>query len=143
MLQIDAYERKHQNRSTITDKIDSLRGDEPWPGYDEQGVDGIAHALREVSTDTARRVRDYERAHQERTGVLDATDRRLSEAVLGPAAEAGEELAEAERAAGAGRSGGVSRPAGSRMPSSELAQGGRASMARGPAELRRGRGWCP
>ena len=78
LLQIDAYERKHQNRSTITDKIDSLRGDEPWPGYDEQGVDGIAHALREVSTDTARRVRDYERAHQERTGVLEATESRLN-----------------------------------------------------------------
>jgi len=80
LLQIDAYERKHQNRSTITDRIDALRGDEPWPGYDEQGVDGIAHALREVSTDTARRVRDYERAHQERTGVLDATESRLNAA---------------------------------------------------------------
>src|SRR5215207_2398511 len=76
---IDAYERRHENRTTITDKIASLSGEEPWPGYDEQGVAGIAHALREVSAGTARTVRAYERARKDRSGVIEAADRRLSD----------------------------------------------------------------
>jgi hypothetical protein len=76
---IDAYERKHANRTTITERIASLSGDEPWSGYDEQGVDGIAHALREVSPGRARAVRDYERNHKDRAGVVDVAERRLSD----------------------------------------------------------------
>ena len=78
---IDAYEREHENRTAITECIAALSGEEPWPGYDEQGVDGIAHALREISPDTARRVCDYERAHKERSGVLDAAAHRLAHAI--------------------------------------------------------------
>jgi hypothetical protein len=37
LAKVDAYERKNENRSTITSRIDSLQGDEPWPGYDELG----------------------------------------------------------------------------------------------------------
>ena len=32
---IDAYERKHADRATITDRIAKLSGEEPWSGYDE------------------------------------------------------------------------------------------------------------
>jgi hypothetical protein len=39
LAKVDAYERKNQNRSTVTSRIDARRGDEPWPGYDELGVD--------------------------------------------------------------------------------------------------------
>ena len=35
LAKIDAYERKHENRTTILSRITSLRGDEPWAGYDE------------------------------------------------------------------------------------------------------------
>ncbi len=35
LAKLNAYERKNQNRSTITSRIDSLQADEPWPGYDE------------------------------------------------------------------------------------------------------------
>ena len=35
LAKVDAYERKNQNRSTITSRIDSLQASEPWPGYDE------------------------------------------------------------------------------------------------------------
>ena len=54
---IDAYERKRENRATITDKIAKLTGDEPWSGYDEQSVDAIATALDDTDALTAREVR--------------------------------------------------------------------------------------
>lgn len=76
---IDAYERKNQNRNTITDKIAALSGDEPWSGYDEAGVDGVTGTLREAGADVAREVREYERAHKDRAGVVEAADRRLAE----------------------------------------------------------------
>lgn len=76
---IDAYERKRQNRATITDKIESLTGDEPWSGYDESSVDGVTKALREADAATARAARTYEREHKGRSGVIEAADRRLAE----------------------------------------------------------------
>ncbi|HVM25198.1 MAG TPA: hypothetical protein VM253_07370 [Candidatus Limnocylindrales bacterium] len=75
---IDAYERKHENRTTITDKIAKLTGDEPWSGYDEQSVDAITKALREADTETAQSVRAYERERKARAGVLEAADQRIS-----------------------------------------------------------------
>jgi uncharacterized protein (UPF0335 family) len=77
---VDAYERKHENRATITDKIAKLTGDEPWSGYDEQSVDTIAAALREADKDTAQSVRTYERERKARTGVLEVADQRISNA---------------------------------------------------------------
>lgn len=75
---VDAYERKHENRSTITDKIAKLTGDEPWSGFDELSVDAITTALRDASTETAHAVRAYEREHKDRAGVIEAADRRIS-----------------------------------------------------------------
>ena len=43
---IDAYERKHGNRATITDRIAKLVGEQPWAGYDEQDVDTVALQAR-------------------------------------------------------------------------------------------------
>jgi hypothetical protein len=74
---IDAYERKRENRATITDKIAKLTGEEPWTGYDEQSVDAIATALYETTTTTAREVKAYERDHKGRTGVIEAAARRI------------------------------------------------------------------
>lgn len=74
---IDAYERKRQNRATITDRIESLSGDEPWSGYDELSVDGVTKALREADAERARETRTYEREHKDRAGVIEAADSRL------------------------------------------------------------------
>jgi uncharacterized protein (UPF0335 family) len=74
---IDAYERKHENRATITDKITKLSGEEPWAGYDEQSVDAIANVLRRGDHETARAVRSYERSRKNRTGVIEAADLRV------------------------------------------------------------------
>lgn len=76
---IDAYERKRQNRATITDKIESLTGDEPWSGYDESSVDAVTKALREADAAAGRETRTYERAHKDRSGVIEAADKRLEE----------------------------------------------------------------
>ena len=78
LAKIDGYERRTQNRTTILDKIESLRGDEPWPGYDEQNVSEISAALREADSDDVEDVREYEAAHKNRASVLKATERKLA-----------------------------------------------------------------
>ena len=52
LAKVNAYERKHQNRSTVTGRIDSLQADEPWPGYDELGVDEVRAVLGEGDEST-------------------------------------------------------------------------------------------
>ena len=75
---IDAYERKHGNRATITDRIAKLVGEQPWAGYDEQDVDTVASKLDTVDSDTAREVKRYERDHKDRAGVMQAAEKRLA-----------------------------------------------------------------
>jgi hypothetical protein len=77
---IDAYERKNQNRSTITDKIAKLSGDEPWSGYDEQNVDAITTALDGADAQTARKVKAYESDHKARTGVIETASKHIDRA---------------------------------------------------------------
>ena len=81
LAKVDAYERKNENRSTITSKIDSLQGDEPWPGYDELRVDEVRAVLSEGDDQRIKHVRDYERKHKARAGVIQATERELSKGV--------------------------------------------------------------
>jgi ferritin-like metal-binding protein YciE len=78
LAKVDAYERKHQNRSTVLSRIDSLRKDEPWPGYDEQTVEEIRKALARGDAQQSREVREYERRHKERQGVLRMAERALA-----------------------------------------------------------------
>jgi ferritin-like metal-binding protein YciE len=80
LAKVDAYERKHENRATITARIGTLRGNEPWPGYDEQSVAEIRTALAAADDARTKTTREYERAHKARAGVLEATERELSNA---------------------------------------------------------------
>jgi ferritin-like metal-binding protein YciE len=80
LAKVNAYERKNQNRSTVTGRIDSLQADEPWPGYDELGVDEVRAVLSEGDETRVKAVRSYERKHKNRAGVLQATERELSNA---------------------------------------------------------------
>jgi len=80
LAKVDAYERKNQNRSTVTSRIDSLQADEPWPGYDELGVDEVRAVLSEGDETRVKAVRSYERKHKNRAGVLQTTERELSNA---------------------------------------------------------------
>ena len=51
LAKVNAYERKQQNRTTVLSRIDTLRGNEPWPGYDELGVQEIRIALSDADDD--------------------------------------------------------------------------------------------
>ena len=80
LAKVDSYERKNENRTTILSRITSLRGDEPWPGYDELSVDEVRAVLDESDADRVKRVRSYERSHKNRAGVIDASERELARA---------------------------------------------------------------
>jgi hypothetical protein len=79
LAKVEAYEKSHQSRATVLERIGSLRGDEPAPGYDELTVDDIQKVLAdEGDTELAGRVRDYERRHKGRSTVLQAAERQLN-----------------------------------------------------------------
>jgi ferritin-like metal-binding protein YciE len=75
---VDAYERRNRNRKSVLERVDSLRAEEPWPGYDELSVEDVRQALSAADEERAAEVRDYERRHKARQGVLDATERELA-----------------------------------------------------------------
>ena len=80
LAKIDSYERKNQSRATILTRISSLRGDEPWAGYDELTAAEVQAVLSEGDDERAKQVRSYERAHKNRAGVLKAAEREFSNA---------------------------------------------------------------
>jgi ferritin-like metal-binding protein YciE len=80
LAKVDGYERRHDGRKTILDRVASLRGDEPWAGYDELTVGEIRQALSKGDEELAAKVRTYERAHKDRAGVMRATERKLAAA---------------------------------------------------------------
>lgn len=80
LAKVEAYERRTEGRATITSRISSLRGEEPWPGYDEQNVEEIRSALDDADESLARQVREYERAHKDRAGVREASERQTASA---------------------------------------------------------------
>jgi ferritin-like metal-binding protein YciE len=78
LAEVDSYERRNQDRVTVLNRVETLRGDEPWPGYDELTVTEIDKALAGRSDDQVRALRTYEAAHKNRTGVIKATERQLA-----------------------------------------------------------------
>jgi ferritin-like metal-binding protein YciE len=77
---VEGYERKHQARATVLNRISALRSEEPWPGYDEMTAEEIVARLRDANDELARRVREYERAHKGRSSVMHAAERELASA---------------------------------------------------------------
>jgi ferritin-like metal-binding protein YciE len=80
LAKVEAYERKNENRTTVLERISTLQGDEPWPGYDELTVSELVAVLGEADDDRLKAARNYERAHKARAGVLKATERELASA---------------------------------------------------------------
>jgi ferritin-like metal-binding protein YciE len=80
LAKVDSYERKNDSRTTILSRITSLRGDEPWPGYDELTVAEITAVLNDGDDKLAQKVRTYERAHKNRVSVMKAAERELATA---------------------------------------------------------------
>jgi ferritin-like metal-binding protein YciE len=80
LAKVDSYERRNQNRTTVLSRIASLRGDEPWAGYDELTAAEIQAVLSESDDERAKQVRSYERTHKNRAGVVKAAERDHSDA---------------------------------------------------------------
>ena len=54
LAKVEAYERRHQKRTTILSRISALKAEEPWPGYDELNVNEIREALSAGEEELAR-----------------------------------------------------------------------------------------
>jgi hypothetical protein len=91
---VETYERAHEGRPVVLDKLRYMRGGEPLPGYDGLTTEQIAKALDGADAETVKAVRDYERKFQHRQSVLDETARVLP----GARASAGEERAHEAKA---------------------------------------------
>ena len=77
---VDTYERAHEDRPAVLEKLRYMRGNEPLPGYDALTPEQIAEALADADSETVRAVRDYERKFQDRGAVLDEAARVLPNA---------------------------------------------------------------
>jgi hypothetical protein len=75
LVQVTAYERAHDARTTVLDRVKALTGPEPAPGYDELTAEEVQTLLTGGDAELAAAVRDYERRHKGRTGVIDAAVR--------------------------------------------------------------------
>jgi hypothetical protein len=91
---VETYERAHEGRPVVLDKLRYMRGSEPLPGYDALTSEQIAEALAGADAETVKAVRDYERKFQHRQSVLDEAARVLPSSE----ASAGEERAHEEKA---------------------------------------------
>jgi ferritin-like metal-binding protein YciE len=80
LAKVDSYERKNQSRTTVLSRITSLRGDEPWAGYDELTAAQVTASLNDGDDDLAHKVRSYERTHKNRVSVMKAAERELATA---------------------------------------------------------------
>ncbi len=80
LAKVDSYERKHENRTTILSRLTSLRGDEPWAGYDELTAAEINTVLSNSDDDRVAKVKTYERTHKNRAGVIKVAERELANA---------------------------------------------------------------
>ena len=95
LVTVEAYERAHENRPAVLDKLRYMRGREPMPGYDALTTEQIAEALANADAETVRAVRDYERKFRHRQSVLNEAARVLPTAP----ASAREDRAREEKAA--------------------------------------------
>ena len=80
LARIDSYERRNQDRTTVLSRVSSLRGSEPWPGYDELTTTEVQAFLSEGDDERMKAVRAYERSHKNRAGVIKATEREPANA---------------------------------------------------------------
>lgn len=71
---IEDYERSHESRTRVLNKLHYLRQREPLPGYDDLGVAEIATALAAADLETIKHVRAYERKFHNRPNVQEAVE---------------------------------------------------------------------
>ena len=72
LTEIDRYERSHQDRGAVLDKVRYLRDREPIEGYDQLDADEVAPALADADSATLSAARSYEVKMRNRQPVVDA-----------------------------------------------------------------------
>ena len=82
--EVEAYERSHENRPVVLDKLRYMRGLEPLPGYDALSPEQIVEALVGADAETVKAVRDYERKFKRRAEVVAEAARVLPTAQASP-----------------------------------------------------------
>lgn len=92
---VEAYERSHQERPVVLNRLRWLMGSEPLPGYDALESEQIVTALGDADAETVKAVRSYERHHLDRGEVKAAVVRAIPTAP----ASAREDRVRAEKAA--------------------------------------------
>jgi hypothetical protein len=81
---IDGYERRHADRTAVLDEINTLRGIEPWPRYDEMTAQEICSWLHSSeAVRVGKRVLDYEYRHKNRSIVVMVAERACKYAAGG------------------------------------------------------------
>jgi len=75
LAEIERYERSHQDRLNVFDKLRWLRQDEPLPGYDALSSQEVQAALEAADVEAIKRVRGYERKFRARREILEEVDR--------------------------------------------------------------------
>lgn len=80
LAKVDAYERKNEKRSTVLARTSTLRGEEPWAGFDELNASEVNAVLGEGDEYRAKRVHAYERSHKNRAAVIQASERETANA---------------------------------------------------------------
>jgi hypothetical protein len=74
---VEGYERSHQDRKPVLDKLRYMRGREPLPGYDALSTAEVVAALEDANLATIKKVRGYERKFGKRHDVLEEGVRAL------------------------------------------------------------------
>ena len=72
---VESFERSHENRVPVLDKLRYMRQREPLPGYDALSVEEILTALEDADLATINKVRGYERKFANRPDVLEEVAR--------------------------------------------------------------------
>jgi hypothetical protein len=106
LAQIDSYERAHQQRKPVLDKLRYLRNDEPIGGYDGMTADEAVAALAGADVKTLDAVRDYEMKLRIRGEVLAPVAELRREAARRPGAPEEEPATVYDSATGGGILGG-------------------------------------
>jgi ferritin-like metal-binding protein YciE len=75
-----AAQAKRTTKQTTRKAARATGASQPWPGYDDLTVEEITDRLSRATDAKARQVRTYERAHKNRTGVVEAAQRELASA---------------------------------------------------------------
>jgi steroid delta-isomerase-like uncharacterized protein len=84
---IEAYERSHESRTRVLNKLHYLRQREPIEGYDAMSSEEVSHALEAADLQTIKNIRAYERKFSNRPPVMEAVERERRKRVAEGAGE--------------------------------------------------------